>query len=166
MKQNFDPVRKVCREMNKEGFALLKEWVAENPPNMQRIKEELENNGCTKDELAELAIDAVGMCFGEYQDVHDPETEAVSVPTMYGDHLTDLLEILLIYGMDPNVCIDDENVMWEAQWIDTPDLGAKALRLLLEKGGNPNLLIPGESESLYEYAEFKISEDVYEESRE
>jgi len=138
-----------------------KELFAAIPPDWETIRRMLAESDFTKEELALIAVDAAESCFCEYSDALNPEVEDITVDTMHSSYLVESLRILLDYGLDPNIVVDDENVMWQAQWIDAPNVGPAALRLLLENGGNPNHLIPAEGESLFDYIAFKVSYDEY-----
>ena len=131
------------------------------PPDWEKIQDVLSTSKFSKEELALIAIDVTDNCFCEYSDAMNPEVEDVTIDTMHSNYLIDSLQILLDHGLDPNTVVEDENVMWNTQWVDAPDVGAAALRLLLENGGNPNHLIPAEGETLFDYVAFRVSYDEY-----
>ena len=137
----------------------VKDLFAMIPPAWDEIKSILSESSFTKEDLAVIALDVIGSCFCEYKWTRDYRGEEKTLDAMYSGYLIDSLQILLDYGFDPNTIIGDENVIWETQWVDAPDVGAAALRLLLEYGGNPNISIPYEPETLFEYIHFKVTEE-------
>lgn len=80
---------------------------------------------------------------------------------MHSNYIVDAIKLLLQFGLNPNIVIDDENVMWKAQYMDTPNVAPAVLQLLLEYGGSPNHFIETEQETLFEYLDFKVSYDSY-----
>ncbi len=140
---------------------LLRELLSSIPPRWDEIRAVLSSQPFSKEELAGLAIGVADNCFCEYADALNPEVEDVTPESMHSNHLLDSLRLLLEYGLDSNTIVDEKNVIWELQWVDAPSIAASALRLLLENGGNPNLLIPSDDETLFEYVDFKVSYDEY-----
>ena len=73
-----------------------------------------------------------------------------TVPGYENSHLVDVIELLLRYGLDPNrvlhetdsdgKVIDDLNIMEQLSFVNNGYQAADALYLLLNHGGNPNLL--------------------------
>ena len=145
---------------NRERLEALKKLFCTVPPDWVRIREELAAGDYSEKDLTELALAVTDECFCEYRDALDPEVMAVTEETMYSRHVVTALEILLEYGLNPNRCIDGENPMENTLWMDAPSVGARALRLLLEHGGDPNLLTGDDPETLFEYSSFKVAEDV------
>lgn len=139
----------------------VKQLFASIPPKWDEIKTILSSEEFSKEDLALIAIDITDDCFCEYRDALNPEVEDVTIDSMHSSYLLDSLYLLLEYGLDPNTIVDDQNVLWNTQWIDAPNVGAAALRLLLENGGNPNHFIPAEHETLFDYLAFKVSYDEY-----
>jgi len=135
----------------------IKEKFNSNPSDLDGLKELLLVRKFTEYELAELAVDFTGNCFCEYQDYISQK----SFNNMNSNYIVEAIELLLELGLDPNLIVGDENVMWNTMWIDAPNIAATVLKQLLENGGNPNHSIPGEVETLFEYIAFKVSYDEY-----
>jgi hypothetical protein len=120
-----------------------------------------------KKELAEITVHIVDSCFAEKKS-REFESERYGKPIRpfeqcFSNYVYDSLKLLLRYGYDPNVSTDDDNAMFNLQYIDYPDIGAKTLRLLLENGGNPNVTLPDDpNEGMYDYLTSCISYDSYE----
>ena len=140
----------------------IKEIFSNTPFNIDKIRELLSRREFTKEELAKLAIDFTDRCFCEYLDALRPECTSVTIDNMCSNHIVEALDLLLEFGLDPNVSIDDDNVMWNTMWIDAPGVAAASLKLLLENGGNPNHTTQKDPETLFEYIDFKVSYDEYE----
>ena len=138
-----------------------KKLFASIPPKWEEIKAILSASGFTSEDLARIAIDLTDNCFCEYRDALSEDIAEVSLESLHSGYLLDSLQLLVDYGLDPNTIVGDENAMWNTQWIDAPNVGASALRLLLENGGNPNHILPTESETLFEAVAFDVSYDEY-----
>ena len=143
----------------------LKDLLSEIPPNWDKIKRVLESYRFTKQELTEIALHIMDNCFNEYGDAKYSGAETISLESLHSAYLIHSLELLLECGLDPNDIADfhkpflSDNVLWGAQWVDAPNVGAGALRLLLERGGNPN--IDSDAESLFDYVAFRVAYDDY-----
>lgn len=70
-------------------------------------------------------------------------------PGLHSTYIYDVIEFLLGYGLDPNAVFETEsgcrNIMQQIMYVDNEYLGADTLALLLEHGGDPNILIDGET---------------------
>jgi len=140
----------------------VKKMLSLIPPDLDGARKELSEAGFSKEELAEIAIDAAYSCFDEYHDALNLEKTGITVDAMNSGYLIETLQILLDHGLDPNTVVDDENVMWLLQYADAPNIGPAALRLLLENGGDPNHVFPADAvETLFEYVTYKVSYDEY-----
>ncbi len=131
------------------------------PNDFEKIKELLYSRKFSKEELAEIAIDCTDNCFCEYQDACNPERENFTMEDMRSNYIVDAIKLLTDVGLDPNVIVNDDNVMWNTMWIDAPGVAVAVLKLLLEHGGNPNHYIPAERETIFDYIDFKVSYDEY-----
>lgn len=140
---------------------LIKKKFEDTPYDLDGIRDLLSKRKFTAKELAEIAVDFTDECFCEYHDALDPEVESVTIENMHSNYVVKAIEVLLEFGLDPNTISNDNNAMWNTMWIDTPNVAASVMKLLLEKGGNPNHIIPAEGESLFEYIAFKVSYDEY-----
>ena len=131
------------------------------PPDWDTIRDILYKHSFTKEELAEIAYEATDQCFCEYQDaVEKFKYKNIVIQNLHGYYIVEILRLLLNYGLDPNVCIGTDNALWNAQYIDFPNAGAAVMRLLLEHGGNPNLVLPDSDGTFYGGAEWSLLEDV------
>ena len=140
---------------------VIKKKFNDDPSDLDGIRSLLDRRNLTAEELAELAADFTEKCFGEYHDALDPEIESVFIENMHSNYIINAIGLLLDFGLDPNTIVDDENAMWNTMWIDAPNVAASVMKLLLEKGGDPNHRIRAEEESLFEFIAFKVSYDEY-----
>ena len=143
--------------MSREAVERLKALFAEIPPRWAQIGDLFSRCEFTPEELAEAAVDVTDNCFDEYSQALDPSCPSVSVDRMHTPYVIPSLAILLEHGLDPNSEVRSENAMWNTQWINAPDIGAGALRLLLESGGDPNLIVNGDS--IFEYVDYRIADE-------
>ena len=73
------------------------------------------------------------------------------LPGYESSHVYEAVKILLDYGLDPNAVYPREcsgnsqqfNIMWELRYVNNGYQAADTLALLLEHGGNPNLVVNG-----------------------
>ena len=139
----------------------IKEVFEQEPSNLDEIRNLLSLRELTREELADLAIFFTDDCFCEYRDALDPEVESETIENMHSNYIIEAINMLLEFGLDPNAIFDNDNVLWNAMWIDSPNVAASLMRLLLENGGDPNHFIPAEHDTLFEYIAFKVSYDEY-----
>ena len=83
-------------------------------------------------------------------DYDDPRIESArfgeSIPEIESSHLLEAIQILLRFGLDPNYSWNDDltgNIMWSMHFVFNGYQAADAVNLMLEHGGNPNLILDG-----------------------
>ncbi len=135
-----------------------------NPAGFAKIDHLLLEKNFTIEELAMLANAAVGVCFCEFRSAVDPEGyglnpefRTVHIDNLCSNSPEQVLECLLRHGYDPNISIGEENAFWDLKYVDTPNVGARCMRLLLENGADPNLIIVSEPGSLFENIDFDVN---------
>lgn len=138
---------------------LAKKMFAQVPPDWGKIDALLSETRFSDEELAAIAIDLTDDCFCEYRDAMNEDLPDITPETMHSNYLMQSLRTLLAHGLNPNTIYNDENVLWNIQYVDAPGVAGSAMRLLLENGGNPNLYFPADGETLYNYISGKISFD-------
>ena len=150
----------------KSIYSLLRE----NSPDIQGLKEELDNEDYTPEQVTKAAIRYLKDCFDDQVEEdyeHDEResvycsnlpAEAVLRPELRSAHIPEILELLLEYGLDPNAVYDDENVMHSLKYIDNGYVAADALALLFEHGGTPNIVMDGED--LFDAIDFDVIFDA------
>ena len=127
------------------------------PPDLDTIDQLIGRLALTKEELAYLACSLGDQCFCEYYDALNPDVKTITPDHMNSNFLVPSLKLLLKHGLDPNTIYDDENVMWSLSFVNAPNVGANALKLLLEACGDPNHYIPAEGEGLFSSVSFDVS---------
>lgn len=143
--------------------------INELPPVLQKIDRILSENNFSKEELAKMANEAVGNCLCEFKNAvgspmehgFDPKFRTVHIDNLYSNSLEQVLRCLLRHGYDPNVTVDDNNAFDDLQLVDTPDVGASCMRLLLENGADPNRRYTDDPDTLFEFIAYKVSFDEY-----
>ncbi|MFB0921471.1 MAG: hypothetical protein QMB62_11430 [Oscillospiraceae bacterium] len=132
------------------------------PPNFQRIKDELDSGGYSAENVSMAALQFVADCSSEciemsYQNrkVHD----SIDVSGFHSTYVCDIICLLLNYGLNPNAIFENYNIMQELKHINNEYLGADALALLLEHGGDANLMIDGET--LFSSVDFDVIFDAF-----
>lgn len=137
------------------------ELFEKKPSELSKIAQLLSSRKFTDEELAKIAFSFVDECFCEYRDSIVQKFEPVGAEYLHFNYIVDAIEMLLQSGLNPNIIVDDYNVMWQTIFIDAPDIAATVLKLLLENGGDPNHFIPAEGESLFETIHFDVSYDDF-----
>lgn len=132
------------------------------PPDWEKVRLSFSHEDFSQEELAYMAYESASWCSYEFLDAQAPLVKEAGIDSMHSGHLLDCLQFLLEKGLNPNATVNgDDNVLWELMWVDAPNLAAKALRMLLENGGDPNLRLASEPETLFEYVAFMVSFDEH-----
>ena len=141
--------------------------------DIDRLRKELESGMYDPDCVNAAAIEYVAECCGnrcesDYGDY--PRRYGETVPGYENSHVTEAVELLLDYGLDPNrvypelnsegKTVDYSNIMDQLFFVNNGYQAADSLYLMLSHGGNPNLLL-GSSPLILEpewHVEFEIRE--------
>lgn len=118
------------------------------PPNFQRLRAELNSGNDTGEDVSMAVTQYLEDCFDEQMqaDYRSKKTlEPVVMPGFHSTYVFDIVRFLLDYGLNPNAIYEDSNMMLELKYFDNGCLGADTLRLLLEHGGDINLMIDGQT---------------------
>ena len=156
-------------ELTRRAQELL-ELLMTVPPKFDIAKKYLEVNQLTADEVTRVANVYADKCFRDYDEylydnwpdgctIRDLPLPEGIVQGILSTHLSEVIRFLLQYGLDPNAVYivdgDVYNVMRLISFIDNEFVAADAMVLLLEAGGDPNLVV--EFETIYEC----VSDDVW-----
>lgn len=147
----------------------LLELLTEIPPRFDVAKSYLEVNQLSPDEITRVANVYADKCFldfGDYLSQRYPDCNLSKleiptgiVPELHSAYIYDVVKLLLQFGLDPNTVYVTQyghyNIMNLLFHIDHGYLAADTMVLLLEAGGDPNLVV--ELETIYEY----VSDDVW-----
>lgn len=131
---------------------------SEIPPDRKKIEDVFSQYTFSKEQLAKIAVALAQDCFMEYSDALDDRFPDITPDHMNSNHLLESLQQLLNHGLDPNICVgeDADNVMWSLQFVNAPNIGASAMRLLLENGADPNRKIPPNEVSIFDDLDFSV----------
>ena len=131
------------------------------PPKLNSAREYLDVNHLSPDEVTRIANVYADTCIredNEYPEEDWPLLKEV-IQTNFSAYLYDVVDLLLQYGLDPNVIYtvdgDIYNIMHSIAFIDNGYTAADTMVLLMEAGGDPNLVV--EFETIYEF----VSDDVW-----
>ena len=109
----------------------------------------LESGEFSKEDINTAAIQYVEDCNG-LLDNDDPRYENAAfgenIPGIESSHLLEAIRILLRFGLDPNYSTNDDitgNIMWCMHFVFNGYQAADAVALMLENGGDPNLIFDG-----------------------
>ncbi len=133
----------------------------EQPFNVDKIQRYVLENKLNSEEITRVAIDLCeyGMfAYGDFWFDQNREPEPHELRTHNWETLFD---IFIENGLDPDLIIcdnerDHKNILSFLRYLDDRDLGARILRKVLTKGGNPNIFIDGESLFKEEDSDFML----------
>ena len=115
----------------------------------------LQDNRYPADIVTRAAIRYAEECSDE-----DDEGTETGTGTCLSEGLPSIISLLLSYGLEPNAVYNDDdgwgdrNIMEAVCGVDTGFAAADTLALLLEHGGDPNLVLDGEP--LFEQVDFDV----------
>ncbi len=144
------------KDLNEKESRLF-ERLAAIPPDFPAAEQLLQENPYSSQEITRIALAYAWECSREvcdFEQEHGVTFPAGICPGLHSTYIVEIIRLLLEHGLDPNDIYDDENIMDRMQYIDNELLGADALRLLLEKGGDPDLNLP--REPLFEAVDFDV----------
>lgn len=131
------------------------------PPMYDTADEIFSKYYITPEELSKIACNLMDVCFDEQFPCRDSLKELVEDKTVCS-YIYRVMQYLFSKGYDPNVVVDDgcECAMTTIRFLSYPEgLAPKLMRLFMENGGNPNLVVEGES--VFEDVDFAVSYDEY-----
>ena len=127
------------------------------PPDLDRAESDLQAEKLSCDEVTRVGIAYVQDCYFEvvdYAQEHGIPQPTEVLPNLHSSYIPDIIKFLLLHGLYPNGVYEDDNIMDSLRFIDNELLAADALALLLEHGGETDLMIPGEK--LFEATDFEV----------
>lgn len=139
----------------------LKDALMILPPDFFAIEHLLKLEAYSVESITKVGTDYVWDCVNECWDYFMEEDIVRSedvVPNLHSTYVCEVLSLLLLYGLDPNLIFEEENIMHYLRYLDNGYLAADALIMLFEHGGNPNLICDGES--LFEDVDFGVFYDA------
>ena len=127
------------------------------PPDLSSAELYMQTENLNCDEVTRAAIEYADECFrdaGDYAYERRIPHPTDIIPNLNSTYILDVLSLLLRYGLDPNAIHEDTNIMYSLIYIDNEFLAADALAMLLDHGGKPDLMLPGET--LFSTTDFDV----------
>lgn len=113
----------------------------ELPCDLGKVRHLLETNSYTPTQLMQTSIQfSDDECWAKEENLSTGNERESQKGELHVQHLYDLLKLFLEFGLDPNEIADDENIMSSLCYLYSPE-APKCMYLLLEHGGNPNLML-------------------------
>lgn len=120
------------------------------------------------EEINKAAYEYIDSCIGNIEGMPNEmlRDNEIMIQGYESSHMLEAVKELLKYGLDPNKIYSEKdkrgyyeefNIMRELSYVDNGYVAADTLALLLDHGGNPNLILNGES--LLRNINFDISFD-------
>ena len=143
------------------------------PPALDSARSFLQEGKCTPDDVNSAALQFAEECWEEgiYSWDSIPEwentfgvyfwVEPKKIPDLHSSHLYEVIALLLEFGLDPNVEIDEINLLDELPHIVNEYISADTLALLFEHGANPSLTLRN-GESIFLDLDFDVIFDAHE----
>ena len=147
--------------LNKTERWLL-DQLLEMPPKFNEAKAFLNETALQPDSITKVAIGYAEQCFLDVDQAPsvkaDTSAFAGIIPGLHSTYIYDVVMLLLDYGLNPNAVFGSphqrHNIMESVLFVDNGYLGADTLVLLLENGGDPNLMLDGQS--IFDQVDFDI----------
>lgn len=122
------------------------EGMLQLPPDLAGLRALLEGEKPTSEELANAAVQFMReACWQEISDFSRLYGRQPDTAELHSPHIFCFMQLLLEYGMNPNLVIDGENVMDWLNHVDCPYVSADTMRLFMEHGGDVDLVLDGET---------------------
>ena len=125
------------------------------PPDMTGLRALLEGEKPTSEELAMTANQFMEIgCWREVDEFAYAHGRQPEPAELHSPYIPSMMQLLLEYGMNPNLVIDGENVMDWLNYVDCPYVSADTMRLFMEHGGDVDLVLDGET--MFRHIDFDI----------
>lgn len=115
--------------------------------SLECLKSELASGKYIPNDVSIAGFQYVDDCLMDLKWPSPRRKRGETLPGYCSSHMLEALNCLLEYGLDPNALYGDEheqsNIMQELRHVENGYIAADSLALLLDHGGNPNLLING-----------------------
>ncbi|MBR4401585.1 MAG: hypothetical protein IKT09_07905 [Synergistes sp.] len=129
------------------------------PPRYAAADKIFADYSITKEELAKIACDLLHECLNEQSDYWDDIKTLIDENTVTSN-IYRVMQYLFSKGYEPNVVVDDGCAMGTIPFLVYPEgLAPKLMRLFMENGGDPNLVVEGIP--VFEEVEFAVAFDKY-----
>ena len=135
-------------------YSELLESLRRIPPDWSRAEKCLRKNRFSAEQLTRIGYEISDDCMFESM---TEELWGKTPLLLPGSYLVQILQLLLDHGMDPDGLDTDDGILWNLQYVETPNVGAAAMQLMLEYGADPNQRYPGDVETLFESIDFDVT---------
>ena len=130
------------------------------PPKLDVIEKELQATEYTEEEVSLAACRFADNCFLECRDFEEEFKRKPSKEEVHSSYIYEICKLLLKYGLNPNLIVEDTNIMYELRYVDYEYIAAETLKLMLENGGKVD--IDNGDEPLFLSLDFDVVFDVIE----
>lgn len=128
----------MCMKLTDKENALLTPLL-ELPPDWGAAENLLQSEHFTSDEITRVAIEYADACDWDatnYASEHNIPHTYEFIPNLHSSYLCGVISLLLPYGLNPNAIYEGEHLMKKVAYVNNELVGADALALLLENGGD------------------------------
>lgn len=136
---------------------LLLATLLELPPNFKAARQCIQKKNLNSESVTKAAIRYTEECFCDVSDHYidadwNVDLNKIDVlhgvtPGLHSTYIYDVVKFLLEFGLEPNAVFTTEdtqyNIMQSMVYIENEYQGIDALALLMDSGGDPNLMING-----------------------
>ncbi len=130
------------------------------PPRLDVIEKELQATEYIAEEVTLAACKFADNCFLECRDFEEEFKRKPSKEEVHSSYIYEICKLLLKYGLNPNLIVEDTNIMYELRYVDYEYIAAETLKLMLENSGKVD--IDNGDEPLFLSLDFDIVFDVIE----
>lgn len=131
------------------------EGMLQLPLDMTGLRAILEKEKLTSGELAMTANQFMEIgCWREVDEFAYAHGRQPGPAELHSPYIFSLMQLLLEYGLNPNLVIDGDNVMQWMGFVDFPYVSADTMRLFMEHGGDVDLIIAGDT--MFRHIDFDI----------
>lgn len=160
--------------LNKKSQQLL-DLLLTIPPNFVSAEVLLQQESFSSEEVTKTAICYAEECVMDIADTFRTSRDdrisfsgvmppAGVIPDVHSTYVYEVVQFLLPFGLQPNGIYsdgsDEYNLLDSLKYIDNEYLAADAMALLMEHGGDPNLIV--NSEDLFRHIDFDVWFDTVE----
>lgn len=96
----------------------LLSMLMELPPKLDMIEKELQEKEYTAEEVTLSVCKVAENCFLECRDFEEEFKRKPNKEDIHSFYIYKICELLLNYGLNPNLIIEDTNIMYELRYID------------------------------------------------
>lgn len=131
-----------------ERIKAFVELCKEQPFSVDKIQTYILENKLNSEEITQVAIEVCEYGTFSYSDFKFQNNREPQPQELITYNWKKLFDVFIENGLDTNLVFCDdginyENILQSLRFFDDGDLGARVLRKLLKKGGNPNIVIDG-----------------------